>query len=131
MTYGWTILVIIIAGGALVYFDVLNPGKFLPDSCNIQGFTCTDFKVESTKAILYLTNNIGDDIVITQITVGPKSATFTDTLQIGDSRTFQVTGGTFGNVGDRFKGDLNITYTTVTSQIGHTNVGEIATTIES
>ena len=63
MTYGWTILVILMAGAALVYFDVLNPGKFLPDNCNVQSFSCTDFKVTSTSAEIYLTNNVGDDII--------------------------------------------------------------------
>jgi len=30
MTYGWAVLVILIAAGALAYFGVLSPDKFLP-----------------------------------------------------------------------------------------------------
>ncbi len=33
MTYGWAILVVLAAVGALAYFGVLSPGKFLPEKC--------------------------------------------------------------------------------------------------
>ena len=33
MTYGWAILVVLVAIGALAYFGVLNPGKYLPEKC--------------------------------------------------------------------------------------------------
>jgi uncharacterized protein (UPF0333 family) len=33
MTYGWAILVVLAAIGALSYFGVLNPSRFTPDTC--------------------------------------------------------------------------------------------------
>ena len=33
MTYGWAILVVLAAIGALAYFGVLNPSNFLPSKC--------------------------------------------------------------------------------------------------
>ena len=33
MTYGWAILVVIAAIGALAYFEVLSPCRFIPDGC--------------------------------------------------------------------------------------------------
>jgi len=33
MTYGWAILVVLAAIGALAYFGVLNPAKVLPEMC--------------------------------------------------------------------------------------------------
>jgi len=33
MTYGWAILVVLAAIGALAYFGVLSPTNFLPDQC--------------------------------------------------------------------------------------------------
>ena len=46
MTYGWALLVVLIAIAALAFFGVLNPGKFLPSNCNLGvGFSCTDYKI--------------------------------------------------------------------------------------
>ncbi|MBI5391980.1 hypothetical protein HZB00_03170, partial [Candidatus Woesearchaeota archaeon] len=46
MTYGWAILVVLVAIGALAYFGVLSPSRFLPRSCTIgPGFSCDDAKV--------------------------------------------------------------------------------------
>ena len=33
MTYGWAILVVLAAIGALAYFGVLSPSNFLPSKC--------------------------------------------------------------------------------------------------
>ena len=129
MTYGWTILVILMAGAALVYFDVLNPGKFLPDNCNVQSFSCTDFKVTATSASIYLTNNVGDDITVTGIELDGGAGTYTQSVQIGKSFLFTFS-GTFGDAGDRYKSTMKVSYSTQTSGISHTNAGEIATTIE-
>ncbi len=49
MTYGWAILVVLVAIGALAYFGVLNPGRFLPSTCTIMpGISCTEYKVVAT-----------------------------------------------------------------------------------
>jgi hypothetical protein len=43
MTYGWAILVVLAAIGALAYFGVLDPGKLLPERCQFPaGTDCTD-----------------------------------------------------------------------------------------
>ncbi len=52
MTYGWAILVVLAAIGALAYFGVLNPAKFAPETCiATSGFGCQG------KAVAY-NNNI-------------------------------------------------------------------------
>jgi len=44
MTYGWALLVVLIAIGALAFFGLLNPSRFLPEKCEIApGLTCMDF----------------------------------------------------------------------------------------
>jgi hypothetical protein len=41
MTYGWAILVVLAAIGALSYFGILNPSRFTPDTCLASsGFSC-------------------------------------------------------------------------------------------
>jgi len=43
MTYGWAILVVLVAIGALAYFGVLSPDKFLPERCTgPAGMDCVD-----------------------------------------------------------------------------------------
>jgi|GEM_PF-656912 hypothetical protein len=42
MTYGWAILVVLIALASLVYFNVLSPKSVLPDQCALfAGMTCS------------------------------------------------------------------------------------------
>ena len=49
MTYGWAILVVLVAIGALAYFGVLSPEKFLPSSCSLpSGLGCIDHKATAT-----------------------------------------------------------------------------------
>ena len=46
MTYGWALVVVLVAIGALAFFGVLNPGRFLPETCVLgPGFACDDFKI--------------------------------------------------------------------------------------
>ena len=47
-TYGWALLVAIVVIGALAYFGVLSPGKFVPDSCQMTGqVSCVAMDVSS------------------------------------------------------------------------------------
>ena len=66
MTYGWAFLVILIMIGALAYFGVLSPTKFLPERCTFGSqFLCKDYLItydssSSTVDItLKLQNNLG------------------------------------------------------------------------
>ena len=62
MTYGWALLMTLVAISALVFFGVINPGRFLPDSCIMfAGFTCTDSYASSSSDRLKLTfqNGLG------------------------------------------------------------------------
>ncbi|MBI5392973.1 hypothetical protein HZA96_03825 [Candidatus Woesearchaeota archaeon] len=68
MTYGWAFLVILIMIGALAYFGVLNPTKFLPDRCNFgTELSCKkgEFVINAADAntiIVKLTNQFGTSI---------------------------------------------------------------------
>ena len=66
MTYGWAFLVILIMIGALAYFGVLNPTKFLPERCQFGSqMACKDYKMSNAGPInLRLQNNIGNSIAI-------------------------------------------------------------------
>jgi hypothetical protein len=64
MTYGWAILVVLAAIGALAYFGVLSPDKFMPSKCMVSGgFSCVEYKLDAAthEVRFYLQNNLGSD----------------------------------------------------------------------
>ena len=45
-TYGWAFLVILLMIGAMMYFGILNPNKFLPERCTTStGFQCLEHQL--------------------------------------------------------------------------------------
>ncbi|MBR9692565.1 hypothetical protein GOV07_01395 [Candidatus Woesearchaeota archaeon] len=69
-TYGWAFLVILVMIGALAYFGVINPNRFLPEKCLFQQeFHCKDYQVKyvdsgEADVNFYITNNLGSGITI-------------------------------------------------------------------
>jgi len=138
MTYGWAILVVLVAIGALAYFGVLSPSKFLPSSCTIgPGMGCDDFKVSATDVQLVLRNGMGDSLTATDVAIsGCTDSTeadgndaWTDGEVLGGSDGLTLTGCTNGNSGDRFKADVVISYTS-SAGINHSVTGDITAKIE-
>ncbi|MBD3163915.1 hypothetical protein GF323_01835 [Candidatus Woesearchaeota archaeon] len=82
MTYGWAILVVLVAIGALAYFGVLSPERFLPERCDgPAGLTCLDKATviagdAATAGEAYLEiamkNNLGYPILILDTTNATK-----------------------------------------------------------
>jgi hypothetical protein len=68
MTYGWAILVVLAAIGALAYFGVLNPTNFLPDQClGAVGIGCIGKPdVTSTGIGFIIVNGVGTPITLSQ-----------------------------------------------------------------
>ena len=135
MTYGWAILVVLIAIAALAYFGVLSPSQFLPSKCTLQpGIACLDHKATPTTLAVQIQNSLGNDITISRLTAsgcteiaspspssvsngGTASYTFSPCTPPGGSTT-------------KYNGQLNITYTASGSTFSHTNQGEITSKIE-
>lgn len=72
MTYGWAFLVILIMIGALAYFGVLSPTKFLPERCTFgTQFLCKDYLLTyndgAPSIALKLQNNLGQAIYVTSV----------------------------------------------------------------
>ncbi|MBN1645473.1 hypothetical protein JW868_00365 [Candidatus Woesearchaeota archaeon] len=84
MTYGWAILVVLAAIGALAYFGVLTPSRYLPSQCTAStGFGCVEYFGDGATDIVVatLTNNGGYDITQGSITIvsndwGPGAAAY-------------------------------------------------------
>ncbi len=135
MTYGWAILVVLIAIAALAYFGVLNPGRYLPSSCTLgAGLSCNDFKVEANNITLVIANGIGEDLNPFTVTIAGDCASDAtadpdgDGLLDGEEDIF-VIACTTPITSSKFKEDIVISYTGE-SGLSHTKTGSISTQVE-
>jgi len=129
MTYGWAILVVLVAVGALAYFGVLSPDKFLPAKCTLQsGIACIDHKATATSLVLRVQNSLGFDITVDAVKAFQCTALGSQgALANGMGATYILV---CANAGSKYNGQANITYTVTDTGISHNNVGQITTRIE-
>jgi len=117
MTYGWAILVVLVAVTALSYFGILSPDMFVPEKCFLPAdITCLDFNVETSRIILVLQNNFGEIITIDRVAVAKKggsSCSDTESVMLNNNAKVIITisGCNNGNIGEKFYGEINMTYT--------------------
>ena len=131
MTYGWAILVVLAAIGALAYFGVLSPSKHLPESCIFgQGISCVDFTVEQTTASLYLQIGFGQEIDFYNITLNDCNTVVVD-RRLGnmDNLLVEFTNCDNGVAGDKFKEDTVISYSLAGSPLIKQHEGAIIANI--
>ena len=133
MTYGWAILVVLGAIGALAYFGVLSPDRFLPEKCMLDpGIDCTGFKVTPTETTLVLRNGAGKDMTVTGVTIGDCNLTAVSIeFKNTDLVTFSLTGCNNGALGDRFDNDISIAYTEKLSGLSKVMSGSMTTKVQS
>ena len=130
MTYGWAILVVLVAIAALAYFGVLDPGRFLPATCTLQaGIACLDHKVTATSLVVYIQNSLGFDVIVDRVTASQCTALGTQG-QLSNGGKTGYTFTTCTNPGTRYSGQFNITYTVIDSNVQHINQGQITTRLE-
>ncbi len=152
MTYGWAILVVLIAIGALAYFGILNPGRFLPNSCTLfPGLACTEFKVTGSgytpvayanQVQVFMRNGIGDSMIISAATLPNSACTAPTVTRPGGSLPYTLGDGTLGWLnftcgagqtgvkGDRFKSDISLSYTVGTTGLSHNRQGAMVAQVE-
>jgi len=126
MTYGWAILVVLAAIGALAYFGVLSPGEFLPEQCVlIPGLSCLDFNINTNSTVILISNSLGNDIDISTVTIGNCSNSLNQTLKNGDKITVTLTGCSNGASGAKFKEDVTVAYSKQETGFLKTAVGKM------
>jgi len=135
MTYGWAILIVLVAVGALNYFGVLSLGMFLPNKCTFQsGINCIDFKWDDAnqEIVMVIRNDIGYDM--TSVGVGSivgvggdpdcdMPASEPSSLKNGEKGEFHfmcssITSG-------KYKGDVTFGYSTEEGGLSHNILGAI------
>jgi len=133
MTYGWAILVVLVAIGALAYFGVLSPDRFLPSKCQLPaGIACTDFLVDgnANTVTVVLRNGLGFDL--TGVTVGVTGCTDPAAVALnnGAQQQFVTTACTSTTSGSKYSGDFNVTYTNADTSLTHKIQGSITGRVE-
>ena len=133
MTYGWAILVVLVAIGALAYFGVLNPDKLLPNQCRLaQGLYCKSYKAGTTGITMLVTNSLGKDITITGIDLPDLAAGCTATgmsTSIANDADAQLTVSCNLTTGSKVKSDIIITYDEVGGLTGMANTGTFVSSV--
>ncbi len=134
MTYGWAILVVLAAIGALAYFGVMSPSKFLPESCTLQttsGLSCLDFKITTESVHLLVINSGGRDLLINNMSYGTYCVEdFGIELPDGTSDTFVLTNCSFGVSNQKVKADLVVSYTDAFSGFTKNSVGPLTAKVD-
>ena len=140
MTYGWAILVVLVAIGALAYFGVLSPDKFLPSKCTLQsGIACIDHKVQGISTLtpngrvtVVLKNGLGFDLTNVIAKAGNCGESLPKIMPNGaDAATFTIDCGASNQIlGSKFNNQLNVTYTITETGVDHNNVGQITSRVE-
>ena len=145
MTYGWAILVVLAAIGALAYFGVLSPGNLLPEKTTFKApFLNTESAVvnldNSDNIVIQVpfTNSQGSTVTISEsegMNVTGDCADATSIVldaepnQPGNGEEFILTwtcngAGSDMSSGDKFKGDLSFQYQTQ-SGLNRTHSGSV------
>jgi len=138
MTYGWAILVVLAAIGALAYFGVLSPDKFLPDKCTASPpFTCSEYKAQYVDGsadivTLVLQQNSGTNFENVTVFMEHCVTELTNNTAVanGDKAIFAFDDCDTGNSGSKFKATFNMTYWQEDGAIDRTVSGTIQTKVE-
>ncbi len=125
MTYGWALMVVLIVIGALAFFGLLNPDKFLPDKVEMgTGFIVRSVAVGENGIQILVFNGIGNPARGFQIEVEAcenyveggaydTGNSISDITTIGEGETEMFTIECTGPIeGTKFKSDLTMYYST-------------------
>ena len=131
MTYGWAILVVLVAIGALAYFGVLSPDRFLPAKCTLPaGIACTDFKISPTAVDIVLRNGMGLDatgVIVSVSGCGDSSPSVN--LNNGQQLIFIAPTCTL-TAGSKFSAEVNVSYTNFDTSLTHKVQGSLTGRVE-
>lgn len=141
LIYGVTILIVMLAIGALIGFGVIDLGRLLPDNCDISNaFRCENYAVTSTNVQLELRNTLGSNIANFTVSIegegdnaglwGCTPKVYNSTLVNGVlSNVVTVSCGVQVPVGKKIQGDITVDFYTVGSKIKRTATGNIRATV--
>jgi len=146
MTYGWAILVVLAAVGALAYFGVLDSSSLFPEKCDFggQGLTCLDkpsIDASAETVTLAFKNNVGERVNITGVATSAGDDCTLSQFELCDSISSCSAAGAAKVVANdanfilkvtctedldgKFKSDFTLTYTNMETGLPHDVTGQI------
>jgi hypothetical protein len=142
MTYGWAILVVLAAIGALAYFGILSPGNILPNDYRMSGgISAGEYKLTTAGTVtLGMQNSMGADVQILDAVVDTTNKASDVTCSVvawnetppytlvdGAKTSFDFAGCTVPGsaTGQRLKADVRVTYKKVSESVNHTITGTL------
>jgi hypothetical protein len=142
MTYGWAILVVLAAIGALAYFGVLSPGNLLPQKCEFSaGLDCTETPSASqasgqiefplTNSNGYKIHPLGTTKTNPEGFSGCTGQQFlqggapVDEILNGDNFIVRLTGCTNLISGERYSTDVTVQFRSNSTGMQHNTVGRL------
>ena len=149
MSYGWAILVVLAAIGALAYFGIFDLDRHLDDRCVIAGsFGCAEVKATSDGNLLFVIhNNVGETLSSVNVSFRDAAggicahndvlaivANQNDTWQFSSTRNGDRLGGApfgwnctsyYGRPNGRVSGILEIWYQRAGEQFSHRVMGDV------
>ncbi|MBW2985952.1 hypothetical protein KY333_01145 [Candidatus Woesearchaeota archaeon] len=132
LTYGWILLVVVVAMGALLYFGFLSPETFNQKQCEIApGIDCIEFRATSDELTLIIENNLGQDIFIKKMNDPLGECSFEEGKEVktSEKETFLLQNCNYDSKGESLKTEVVIEYQSSTG-IDHTETAQILTFIE-
>lgn len=141
MIYGVTILIVMLAIGALIGFGIIDFGNFFPDKCKLPSvLDCKSHLVTSDKVQLQLENIHGRNIAEMNITIhGEKDneglwnceySNYATTLVVGDvSNIIDIPCVIDVPVGKKISGVITVKYRETGLQLAPTIRGELRATV--
>jgi hypothetical protein len=112
MTYGWALLVVLIAIAALAFFGMLNPDRFLPDKVTVSDARIQIIPTQSNGIII---KNMGSDTFYDlQINMTNHDCKISapNTISSGEIKRFILICNDPVTPNSRLKGDIKINYST-------------------
>ncbi len=137
MTYGWAILVVLAAIGALAYFGILDPGRFVNNSCTLQsGFGCDDMKAFEPPAndvVFRIQNSLGKDITNVSVNLDTNDCTGFSPITVGTLDNGDQVSLNFSCSNDLegiLRADVEINYRLVGETVSHQAAGQLTLRVE-
>ena len=126
MTYGWAILVAILAIGVLAYFGVFSPGKYAASSAIVTApFYANSYNIKTIGIGLELRNNGGEDVIIQSLIISSCGINDTAMSAAADGQIIVEVPCALTE-GESFKGDITVNYRKVGSILDLQSTGTIA-----
>ncbi len=136
MTYGWVIIIILIAGGALYAMGILNPSTYTQKSC--VGLDQLEYRehafMDNGDFIIKIANGAGAKVNINRTRVVIEGETETDStdyaIDAGKSEIITVSGFSGFDEGERYIATVKFQFSTIDGIVDHEEIGECTGEVE-